>query len=305
MKRGFQGAPRPLLPSMLLVATNLIAGQEHAAQAQTQPIPPPPPIPSTTPTPIPTSTSPPQTIPSPTPTPIPTSTSPPQTIPSPTPPPIPTPTSPPPPPPETEPSTDEHIYEEQSPVHHHFSPSQAQAPIQLTKEGGTKKEKIYRQTVVPSLDIQEDNTDSTTLLKIKDKRRESTRLMNKHQRRHRNRSYKKICYPCRSIRLDTIQREEGAEQIHLDALLATKISEEELTEQQKKIKAQVQFEAQHYTNEDWDLIRAKLEANAELSKSMLGSELQGKDFAKEMVDLVNQRKKFFVEERAKAKRTRP
>ncbi|GJR74800.1 hypothetical protein Tco_0087165 [Tanacetum coccineum] len=46
---------------------------------------------------------------------------------SPTPPPIPTPTSPPPPPPpETEPPTDEHIYEEQSPVHHHFSPSQAQ-----------------------------------------------------------------------------------------------------------------------------------------------------------------------------------
>ncbi|GJY02941.1 hypothetical protein Tco_0361093 [Tanacetum coccineum] len=112
MKRGFQGAPRPLLPSMLLVATNPIAGQEHAAQAQTQPIPPPPPIPS------------------PTPTPIPTSTSPPPIIPSPTPPPIPTPTSPP-PPPETEPPTDEHIYEEQSPVHHHFSPSQAQAPSHM------------------------------------------------------------------------------------------------------------------------------------------------------------------------------
>ncbi|GJS31441.1 hypothetical protein Tco_0492061 [Tanacetum coccineum] len=85
MKRGFQGAPRPLLPSMLLVATNLIAGQEHAAQAQTQPIPPPPPIPSTTPTPIPTSTSPPPPIPSTTPTPIPTSTSPPPPIPSTTP----------------------------------------------------------------------------------------------------------------------------------------------------------------------------------------------------------------------------
>ncbi|GJU64132.1 putative ribonuclease H-like domain-containing protein [Tanacetum coccineum] len=141
MKRGFQGAPRPLLPSMLLVATNPIAGQEHAAQAQSQPLPPPPPIPSPTPTPIPTSTSPPPIIPSPTPTPIPTSTSPPQTIPSPTPPPIPTPTStpppiptptsPPPPPPETEPPTDEHIYEEQSPVHHHFSPSQAQAPSHM------------------------------------------------------------------------------------------------------------------------------------------------------------------------------
>ncbi|GJU20779.1 hypothetical protein Tco_1154121 [Tanacetum coccineum] len=54
-----------------------------------------------------------------------------------------------------------------------------------------------------------------------------------------------------------------------------------------------------------DLIRAKLKANAELSKSMLGSELQGIDFAKRMVDLVNQRKKFFAEERAKAKRNKP
>ncbi|GKF24196.1 hypothetical protein Tco_0076518, partial [Tanacetum coccineum] len=42
---------------------------------------------------------------------------------------------------------------------------------------------------------------------------------------------------------------------------------------------------------DWDLIRAKIEANAELSKSMLGSELQGEEFAKKMVDLVNERKK--------------
>ncbi|GJU54992.1 reverse transcriptase domain-containing protein [Tanacetum coccineum] len=109
-----------------------------------------------------------------------------------------------------------------------------------------------------------------------------------------------------AIRLDSLQKEEEAKQIHLDALLAQRIAEEEeLTEQQKKRKAQVQFEAQHYTNEDWDLIRAKLEANAELSKSMLGSELQGEDFAKKMVDLVNQRKKFFAEERAKAKRNKP
>ncbi|GKF82567.1 hypothetical protein Tco_0244223, partial [Tanacetum coccineum] len=42
-----------------------------------------------------------------------------------------------------------------------------------------------------------------------------------------------------------------------------KIAEEELNEQQKKRKAQVQFEAQHYNDEDWDLIRAKIEANAE------------------------------------------
>ncbi|GJS22978.1 hypothetical protein Tco_0451610 [Tanacetum coccineum] len=92
-----------------------------------------------------------------------------------------------------------------------------------------------------------------------------------------------------AIRLDSLQKEEEAKQIHLDALLAQRIAEEEeLTEQQKKRKAQVQFEAQFYTNEDWDLIRAKLEANTELTKSMLGSELQGEDFAKKMVDLVRE-----------------
>ncbi|GJT05781.1 hypothetical protein Tco_0840243 [Tanacetum coccineum] len=61
--------------------------------------------------------------------------------------------------------------------------------------------------------------------------------------------------------------------------------EEELNEEQKQRRAQVQFKAQHYTDEDWDLIRAKIEANAELSKSMLGSDLQGEDFAKKMVEL--------------------
>ncbi|GJX56674.1 putative ribonuclease H-like domain-containing protein [Tanacetum coccineum] len=117
MKRGFQGAPRPLLPSMLLVATNPIAGQEHAAQAQSQPSPTPPPIPTPTPPPIPTSTTPPPPIPSPTPPPIPTPTPPPST-------------SPPPPPP-TEPTTDEYLYKEHFPVHHNFSPSQEQAPSRM------------------------------------------------------------------------------------------------------------------------------------------------------------------------------
>ncbi|GJW81961.1 hypothetical protein Tco_0145936 [Tanacetum coccineum] len=40
-----------------------------------------------------------------------------------------------------------------------------------------------------------------------------------------------------------------------------------------------------------DLIRAKIEANAELSKSVLGSGLQGEDFAKKMVKLLINRKK--------------
>ncbi|GKA03353.1 putative ribonuclease H-like domain-containing protein [Tanacetum coccineum] len=141
MKRGFRGAPRPLLPSMLLVATNPNAGQEHAAVAPSQPssstppTPTPPPIPTPTPPPIPT--PPPPPIPTQTPPPIPTPTPPP--IPTQTPPPIPTPTPPPiptspPPPPETEPTTDEPIYEEQSPIHHHFSPSQEQAPSHMSMD---------------------------------------------------------------------------------------------------------------------------------------------------------------------------
>ncbi|GJY52790.1 hypothetical protein Tco_0444454 [Tanacetum coccineum] len=95
------------------------------------------------------------------------------------------------------------------------------------------------------------------------------------------------------------------EPVQTDLWEYEKGEEEELNKKQKKRKAQVQFEAQHYTNEDWDLIRAKIEANAELSKSMLGSEVQGEDFAKKMVDLVNQRKKYFAEERARAKRNKP
>ncbi|GKG24453.1 hypothetical protein Tco_0395081, partial [Tanacetum coccineum] len=87
MKRGFRGAPRPLLPSMLLVATNPNARQEHADVTQSQPSSSTPQVQSSTPPPIPT------------PTPI----------------------------PDTEPTPFEHIYEEPSPVHQHFSPPQEQA----------------------------------------------------------------------------------------------------------------------------------------------------------------------------------
>ncbi|GJW76016.1 hypothetical protein Tco_0137698, partial [Tanacetum coccineum] len=109
-----------------------------------------------------------------------------------------------------------------------------------------------------------------------------------------------------AIKLQAQLDEEVAKQIHLDKMIAKRMAEEEaLTEQQKKRKAQVQFEAQFYTEEDWDAIRAKLEANAELSKDVLGQDLPEQDFAKRMVDMVNQRKKHFAEERAKAKRNKP
>ncbi|GJW20525.1 hypothetical protein Tco_0031147 [Tanacetum coccineum] len=385
MKRGFRGAPRPLLPSMLLVATNPNAGQEHDAVAPTQPssstlraTPTPPPIPTPTPPPIPT------------PTPI----------------------------PDTEPTPFEHIYEEPSPVHQHFSPSQEQAPSQtpmddllqavpklisridsletdlkqtkltmgnaivklvkkvkklegflkrrnlvlsdseeeepeaqgrksqddpldssvqglvtpsttrvnasgeeqvedispntleaaktLSKVASLKPRSIDKgrrykrrkeakgKKVVSSLDFQEEvdtgaeqvntaqgvNTGSIKLSTVSEQlstgseqvstvsAKKSTSSVDKGQREGKapmiseetpKKSKEQILQEeaslAEAIRLDSLQKEEEAKQIHLDSLLAQRIAEEEeLNEQQKKRKAQVQFEAQHYTNEDWDLI---------------------------------------------------
>ncbi|GKD24526.1 hypothetical protein Tco_1230740 [Tanacetum coccineum] len=67
--------------------------------------------------------------------------------------------------------------------------------------------------------------------------------------------------------------EEVAKQIHLDKMIAKRMAEDEaLTKQQKKRKAQ---------------------------------DLPEQDFVKRMVDMVNQRKKHFAEERAKKKRNKP
>ncbi|GJV82908.1 putative ribonuclease H-like domain-containing protein [Tanacetum coccineum] len=95
----------------------------------------------------------------------------------------------------------------------------------------------------------------------------------------------------KAMRLQALHDEEDARQVHLDALLAKRIQEEqELSEQQQKRKAEVQEAAQFYTEEDWDTIRAKLEANAELTKSLQGENVSSDDFAKRMVDMINQKK---------------
>ncbi|GJX78805.1 hypothetical protein Tco_0326954 [Tanacetum coccineum] len=61
-----------------------------------------------------------------------------------------------------------------------------------------------------------------------------------------------------AIRLQNLEDEETAKQVHLDALLAKRLAEEEeLSEQQNQRRAQVQFKAQHYTEEDWDAIKRR------------------------------------------------
>ncbi|GJX01331.1 hypothetical protein Tco_0185244 [Tanacetum coccineum] len=52
----------------------------------------------------------------------------------------------------------------------------------------------------------------------------------------------------------------------------------------EKRKVEVQEAAQHYTEEDWDTIIAKLEANAELIKSLQGESMTDDDFSKRMVE---------------------
>ncbi|GJV31157.1 putative ribonuclease H-like domain-containing protein [Tanacetum coccineum] len=109
-----------------------------------------------------------------------------------------------------------------------------------------------------------------------------------------------------TMRLQALQEEEAARQVHLDALLAKRISEEEeLSKQQKKRKYEVQEAAQNYTEEDWDSIREKLEANAKLTKSLQGESMTNEDFAKRMVEMINQKKKFYAEQKAKARRSKP
>ncbi|GJX85681.1 hypothetical protein Tco_0336455 [Tanacetum coccineum] len=291
MKRGFRGAPRPLLPSMLLVATNPIAGHENAAVAPSQPLIYHLFIPShTTIYPTPNSTSilhqhhilsllqP--TPPIPTPTPhlfitylLHTTT------------------------PEADPTTDEDIYfEEQSQVHNHFSPFQKHAlshmpmddllqAVPNSQDGKEVLEGIMHQGGNLVL------TDSEEEEPGRSREEKSDDLKILQYKEEGTKEEKRQSYPAskvntevalkEAIRLDSYNWKEEAKQIHLVALLAQRI------------------------DRNWDLIRAKLEANAELSKSMLGSELQGEDFARRMVDLVNQRKKFFAEERAKAKRNKP
>ncbi|GKA14525.1 hypothetical protein Tco_0694171 [Tanacetum coccineum] len=91
-----------------------------------------------------------------------------------------------------------------------------------------------------------------------------------------------------------------------DELAAKRLQEElKLSEAQKKRMAQVQEAAQFYTEEDWDTIRAKLEANTNLVKEIAGEDVSEVDYAQRMVGLISQRGKLIAEQKAKAQRDKP
>ncbi|GKA78833.1 hypothetical protein Tco_0785370, partial [Tanacetum coccineum] len=69
--------------------------------------------------------------------------------------------------------------------------------------------------------------------------------------------------------------------------------------------AQVQEAAKYYTEEDWDLVRAKLEVNRDLSNKVLSIDFSSDDFAKKMVELINEKKRMYKEQRERDRRNRP
>ncbi|GJY80147.1 hypothetical protein Tco_0492898 [Tanacetum coccineum] len=71
-----------------------------------------------------------------------------------------------------------------------------------------------------------------------------------------------------------------------------------------KEKELLKFEqqAQYYTEEDWDLIRARMEASTELRKSVFGSDIDAEDYAKKMVELVEKRRREIMRTKQKAKK---
>ncbi|GJZ80045.1 hypothetical protein Tco_0644882 [Tanacetum coccineum] len=82
-----------------------------------------------------------------------------------------------------------------------------------------------------------------------------------------------------AIRLQTQMDKEAAKQIHLDKMAAKRVQEEQEL--------------------------AKLEANTEVVKSLQEESISNDDFAKRMVEMINKKKKFYVEQKAKAKRSKP
>ncbi|GKF65048.1 hypothetical protein Tco_0188496 [Tanacetum coccineum] len=84
--------------------------------------------------------------------------------------------------------------------------------------------------------------------------------------------------------------------------------QEELDEEERQRMAKVHEAAQSFTKEEWENIKARVEVDEELSKRLQVEErnkYSKVDQAKMLVDLINQRKKYFAAQKAEAKRNKP
>ncbi|GKD94868.1 hypothetical protein Tco_1374705 [Tanacetum coccineum] len=84
--------------------------------------------------------------------------------------------------------------------------------------------------------------------------------------------------------------------------------QEELDEEERQRMARVHATAQSFTEEEWENIRARVEADEELTQRLQAEErnkYSKVDQAKMLVDLIYQRKRYFAAQKAEAKRNKP
>ncbi|GKA81039.1 hypothetical protein Tco_0787731, partial [Tanacetum coccineum] len=110
-----------------------------------------------------------------------------------------------------------------------------------------------------------------------------------------------------AIRLQEQLDEEESQRIARDAEVAQRL-QEEIDAAKKQKMAQVHQAAQGFTEDEWEDIRARVEADEELTQKLQAEErdkYSEVDYARMLVDLINQRKRYFAAQKAEAKRNKP
>ncbi|GJZ17187.1 putative ribonuclease H-like domain-containing protein [Tanacetum coccineum] len=102
-----------------------------------------------------------------------------------------------------------------------------------------------------------------------------------------------------------VQVQIKQEQERLDHETAMKIKEElDATERQRM--AQVHQAAQGFIDDEWEAILVRVAADKDFVQQLqAGEKVSDEDLPRKLVELVNQRKKFFAQQRVKAKRNKP
>ncbi|GJV16785.1 hypothetical protein Tco_1362108 [Tanacetum coccineum] len=99
------------------------------------------------------------------------------------------------------------------------------------------------------------------------------------------------------------KREHNREAFDYEAAMRI---QEELDESERQRMAQVHQAAQGFTYAEWDDILARVAVDEDLVQQLqAGEKYSEEDLPRKLVELVNQRKKFFAQQRAEAKRNKP
>ncbi|GJT77967.1 hypothetical protein Tco_1044692 [Tanacetum coccineum] len=108
-----------------------------------------------------------------------------------------------------------------------------------------------------------------------------------------------------TIRLQEQLDEEESQRIVRDAEVAQRL-QEEIDASERQRMAQVHQAVQGFTNAEWDDILARVATDEDLVQQLqVGQKYSEEDLPMKLVELVNQRKKFFAQQRAEAKRNKP